>query len=189
VTRFDIIYADPPWQYRNVKTGGSHTSGAAQKYQTMSLDELSAMPVGSIAAKNSLLALWGTTPFGMDPYLLMERWGFKFITEIYWHKIGRKGTGYWLRGDVEKLLIGKRGTVKAWRFNHSNHIALPTLGHSKKPPYFRQLLADRVPGPRIELFATERFEEWDCYGLALDPAHDFRKFEFWHGLTTAKEAA
>ncbi len=76
-----------------------------------------------ISAKNSLLALWTTTPLGGDPDDLLRAWGFTFITEMTWHKVGRKGIGYWLRGDVEKLLIGRRGTVPAWRANQSNYAA------------------------------------------------------------------
>jgi len=38
--KYNVIYVDFPWKYRNVKTGGSHTSGASQKYDTISTDVL-----------------------------------------------------------------------------------------------------------------------------------------------------
>lgn len=119
---FDVLLIDPPWQYRNVKTGGSHTSGAAQKYDTLSPRELHDMPVRRIAAKDAVCFLWATVPLGADPYGVLDGWGFKFKTEWFWHKTGRMGTGYWTRGSVEKLLIGVRGNVKAWRSSLDNWI-------------------------------------------------------------------
>lgn len=119
---YDVILADPCWRYRNVKTGGSHTSGSAQKYPTMSLAELRAMPVRDIAASSSVLFLWATTPLGDDPYRVMEDWGFSYKTKWYWHKVGRMGLGYWTRGEVEEVLIGTRGSVKAWRSSLSNYL-------------------------------------------------------------------
>lgn len=231
--RYGLIYADPSWQYRNVKTGGSHISGSAQKYPVMALHEIASMPVRDIAAKDCVLALWGTTPLGKDPYEVLAAWGFTYKTELYWHKVGRKGTGYWLRGDVEKLLIGTRGKVPAWRHNLSNWVEVdqPTLqaaarvsdqlhwladgghtdlvddlsevlhsfdlsglavkptGHSHKPETVRALLTQLTPDvPRVELFATDRAEGFDSFGLELDPSHDFRDQSFWDRLT-AKVAA
>ncbi len=41
---YHMILADPPWKYRNTKTGGSHTSGAAQKYPTLTVSETRTHP-------------------------------------------------------------------------------------------------------------------------------------------------
>jgi len=48
--KYNIIYADPPWSYKNKKTGGSFKSGSASKYPTMSLSEICSLPVRKIAA-------------------------------------------------------------------------------------------------------------------------------------------
>ena len=55
---YRAIVADPPWAYRNKKTGGSMRSGSAAKYHTLSIDELKAIPVSDIAVKDSILFLW-----------------------------------------------------------------------------------------------------------------------------------
>lgn len=144
VAPFDVVLADPCWRYRNVKTGGSHTSGAAQKYPTMSVEEIAALPVPRIMARSSSVCfLWATTPLGVDPYEVLDRWGYTFKTKWYWHKTGRKGTGYWTRGCVEEVLIGVRGQVKAWRSNLDNWIEASEL-----PP----LLSIE---PRAEVFSDE----------------------------------
>jgi N6-adenosine-specific RNA methylase IME4 len=201
MTPYDVLYIDPPWPYRNVKTGGSHTSGAAQKYPTMTLDELAMMPLDDLAARDSVCFLWATTPLGADPFdLLSICWPFKYKTKWYWHKVGRKGMGYWTRGAVEEVLIGVRGHVSAWRSTLSNWIEAPgddwleilddippfesvPSGHSRKPTRVREMIEILTPGARrVELFATEYAVGWDSYGLALDPAHDFRTPEFWEGI-------
>lgn len=191
----------PDGAYNNKKTGGSHKSGAEQKYPCLSMTELAHLPIASIAAKDAVCALWATTPFGGVPYTLLDAWGFEYKTELYWRKTGRKGTGYWTRGCVEKLLIGIRGKVPAWRSSVDNWqeftelddlepVEAMPLGHSKKPAGMIRLLEQLTPQVerRVELFATRHSVEvanagdvrWDCYGLDL--GHDFRFESFWDGL-------
>ncbi len=53
--KYGIIYADPPWRY-DMKRG----HGAAENhYPTMSIEEICALPVADLAAKDSALFLWG----------------------------------------------------------------------------------------------------------------------------------
>ena len=46
---YEIIYADPPWRYSAKKVQGA----AENHYPTMSIDELCALPVAELAAKDS----------------------------------------------------------------------------------------------------------------------------------------
>lgn len=41
--KYNIIYADPPWSFNNKKTGGSMSSGASQKYDTMEMYQMAGM--------------------------------------------------------------------------------------------------------------------------------------------------
>ena len=77
---YDIIYADPPWAYRNKKTGDSLVSGAEAKYPTMSVDEISALPIKDIASKNSVLFVWATVPLMPEAFQVMKAWGYKYKT-------------------------------------------------------------------------------------------------------------
>jgi site-specific DNA-methyltransferase (adenine-specific) len=169
VDKYNILYADPGWQYDNKKTGGSHTSGAAQKYTVMSVEEISRLPIREIAEKNSVLFLWATVPMLPEAMAVMTAWGFKYKTAIFWHKTGRLGLGYWLRGEVEVLLFGVRGKIKAFRCQLPNYIEAPVLGHSEKPEGFRRLIetatALTIPEPkRIELFARKQVSGWTAWG-------------------------
>ena len=56
--KYSVIYADPPWRYERGKV-----QGAAEKhYPTMGIDELCALPVPELAAKDCALFLWATFP-------------------------------------------------------------------------------------------------------------------------------
>ena len=175
---YSVLYVDVPWEYTNKKTGGSHRSGAQSKYNTLSFKELSDIPMAALCHPNAVMASWGTVPFGKDPYVLMEAWGFTYKTAFFWIKTGRLGMGHYFRGDVEVLLFGVRGKVKPFRLNTQRNYHLhPALGHSAKPAWFRTLVEDatfELPGKRLEMFARERAPGWDATGLEVD-GFDIRK--------------
>lgn len=77
------------------------------------------------------------------------------------------GLGYWFRGQTEHLLLGVKGQVQAFRCQRANFLQLPALKHSEKPRQFRALIAEVTRGlePKIELFAREKIEGWDAWGL------------------------
>jgi len=172
VKKYNIIYPDPPWSYDNKKTGGSHKSGAAQKYPTMTTKEIAKLPVPEISHKDSVLFLWATVPMLPEALHVMKSWGYKYKTKITWHKAGRLGLGYWFRGEVEELLFGVKGKVKAFRSSLPNFIETPVLRHSEKPEEFRQLIERAtisMPDRRmIELFARKKVPNWDAWGNEID---------------------
>ncbi len=164
--KYSVIVADPPWQYRNKNTGGSMKSGSSAKYPTMSLEEICALPIPTICEKNCVLFLWGTTPLADYPPKVMDAWGFRYKTKIYWRKIMSLGMGYWFRGQVEECLVGVKGNVKAFRLQKPNFIQSKARDHSQKPEEFFQLIEPAIQNmnPKIELFARERRDGWDSWG-------------------------
>lgn len=154
--RYQVIYADPPWAYTNKRTGGSHTSGAAQKYSTLTPAEVAALPVSRLVQLPATLWLWATVPLLPEILPVMAAWGFTYKTTLVWHKTGRRGMGYWFRGEAELLLFGIRGNVRAFYSQQSNVITTPVSTHSRKPDGVRQLIEGLTPGQsRLELFARE----------------------------------
>jgi len=168
MNEYNVIYADPPWAYRNQRTGGSMCSGASQKYSVMSLEEICALPVCDLTARDSVLFLWVTTPMMDEGLQVMKAWGFKYKTKIYWRKIMSLGMGYWFRGQVEELWLGVRGHVKAFRLQECNIIQCKALAHSQKPEEFRQLIeraTGKMPDRRmLELFARRKYSNWSVWG-------------------------
>ena len=112
---YNIIYADPPWRYEQRKVQGA----AENHYPTMSIDELCALPVETLAEKDCLLFLWATFPQLPEALRLIRAWGFTFKTVAFvWLKLNKKsptwfyGLGYWTRGNAEICLLAKRGKPK-----------------------------------------------------------------------------
>jgi N6-adenosine-specific RNA methylase IME4 len=166
--KYQVIYADPPYSYRNKRTGGSMISGAADKYPVMSLTDICSVPVPDLADKNSVLFLWATTPLLPEALQVMTAWGFKYKHSIYWRKIMSLGMGYWYRGQVEQLLVGVRGKVKAFRIQKTNIVQAKVRLHSQKPDEFYELIELTGLEPKIELFARNKRPGWSCYGDQID---------------------
>lgn len=162
---------DPPWAYRQKRTGGSMNSAANQKYDTMSIEDICAMPIRDIMARDSVIFLWATVPTLHEyPFRALEAWGYKYKTAIVWRKIMSRGLGYWTRGQVELLMIATRGKVKAFRCQRPNFIQSKARQHSQKPEEAWELINAALPAdlsPRIELFAREEREGWSSWGFGV----------------------
>jgi N6-adenosine-specific RNA methylase IME4 len=165
---YKVIYADPPWSYRNKRTGGSMLSGAASKYPVMDIEDIKNLSVSSISDNDCALFLWATTPLLPEAFDVLSAWGFKYKTAIYWRKIMSLGMGYWFRGQVEVCLLGIRGDIKAFRIQKPNFIQSKALQHSEKPVELRQLIEATGLSPRLELFATRKADGWDGLGNVIN---------------------
>ena len=173
--KYQVIYADPPWSYSNWKGHKSHINA---QYDTLTQEELFELPVADIAEKDSLMFMWATFPNLPQAIELMSKWGFEYKTcGFTWVKKSKKsdawfwGLGHYTRSNAEICLMGKRGKgVKI--INHGVHSVLDdrVMQHSRKPNEAR-LRIERLVGEdvsRIELFARERAEAWDCWGNEVD---------------------
>ena len=161
---YAVIYADPPWSYKNKKTGRNMMLGSISKYPVMSLQEICSLKVPS--SKDSVLFLWATVPLLPDAFKVMESWGFKYKTMITWRKIMSLGMGFWWRGQCEHLLFGVKGKIKAFRMQEANFIQTKVGKHSEKPNEIRQLIerATVSLNPKLELFARKKYNNWDSWG-------------------------
>ena len=56
--KYSIIYADPPWRYKVYSKKGLGRS-AESHYPTMELEDIRALPVGTLAADDCVLFLYG----------------------------------------------------------------------------------------------------------------------------------
>lgn len=165
---YDLIMADPPWNFKNYSKKGEG-KGAAGQYRCMSLDDIKALPVASLAARDCLLWLWATNPLLPQALEVMQAWGFKYKTAGHWSKktkTGKQafGTGYILRAAGEPFLIGVRGNPKTSRVVRSVVEGL-AREHSRKPVE-AYIAAERLmPGARrLDLFSREGRSGWDAWG-------------------------
>lgn len=169
--KYNIIYADPPWQF-------TAWSSKAQKhvskhYETMSIQQIMNLPVNSLSENNSVLLMWATFPNLPLALATIEAWGFTYKTCAFaWVKQNKKtpslfwGMGYYTRSNVEICLLATKGKPLA-RHSHKVHsvIASPVEKHSKKPDEARERIVELFGDlPRIELFARQYADGWDCWG-------------------------
>ena len=168
IGKYNIIYADPPWRYESGKVQGA----AENHYPTMSIDNLCALPVAELTAKDCALFLWATFPQLPEALRLIKAWGFQYKTVAFvWLKRNRKnptwfyGLGYWTRGNAEICLLATKGKPKRQSAGVHQFIISPIEQHSKKPDEARQkILALMGDLPRLELFARQKAPGWDVWG-------------------------
>ena len=55
--QYNVIYADPPWEYKTYSSKGKGRS-AERHYPTMTLEQIKALPVADIAADDCTLFMW-----------------------------------------------------------------------------------------------------------------------------------
>lgn len=148
------------------------TSGAEAKYPTMSIDELKALDVKSLAADNCVLIMWYVSSQPQEAIDLVNAWGFKLVTMngFIWRKltvnlVPHFGMGHWTRGGAECAIIATRGKVKADCKSIRQVRDEPVGEHSEKPAIYRddivRLCGDR---PRLEMFARCASPGWDVFG-------------------------
>ena len=172
--KYDIIYADPPWQYNNKITRGA----AESHYPTMSLDELKALPVKDLASDNCVLFLWATYPCIEYALELIKAWGFKYKTlGFQWVKVYRKqtdkffiGLGNWTRGNTEPCLLAVKGSPKRFSGGVRQLVIAPVQRHSQKPNEVRIRIKELMGFDKkcIELFAREKRNGWDSWGNEVE---------------------
>ncbi len=76
--KYEIIYADPPWSYND--TLGGNAKMGAMPYDTMTQDEINALPLKEITAKDCILFMWATMPKLQEALDTIRAWGFKYKT-------------------------------------------------------------------------------------------------------------
>ena len=169
--KYQIIYADPAWEYRNSGSTKNSRGNAKQFYKTMPIEEIKNLTVNEIADENCWLFLWTTYPQIQNGLDVLKAWGFRYHTVAFtWIKkttTGKDfvGMGFYTRSNPEIVLLGMKGKVRPLVHTVRNITYSQIQEHSKKPDIVRdkivQLCGDL---PRIELFARTKIHGWDVWG-------------------------
>ncbi len=176
--KFGTILADPPWQFANRTGKMAPEHRRLNRYSTMTVEEICALPIADIAAEKAHLYLWVPNALLAEGLKVLCSWGFKYKTNIVWHKIRKdggpdgRGVGFYFRNVTELLLFGIRGknsrTLAAGR-RQVNFMASRKREHSRKPDEQYQIIESCSPGPYLELFARGVRPNWSVWG---HQAHD-----------------
>lgn len=171
---YSVIMADPPWEYNNQGTRAS----ADKHYNTISQQELRALPVARLGSMPCALFLWATWPNMQNALDLIDAWGFEYKTLAWeWRKTNKAGDKYimglgnYTRSNPEPCLLAFKKvktkgkimrvadrSVPAW-------IDGPRRKHSQKPDQQYEYIDRLYPNvPRLELFATQTWPGWEAWG-------------------------
>ena len=187
---YRVILADPPWRYLTWSEKGAGKS-PDNHYQTMTLDEIKALPIRDIAAKDCVLFMWVIDSHVELAMEVVKAWGFKYKTVgFYWAKTNKDGsfftgTGHWTRANPEHAFecylgdgneeaercflatTGKPGRRQEGK-NVPRLIVSPRREHSRKPDETHDRIERLVDGPYLELFARADKEGWTVWGNETD---------------------
>ena len=163
VYRYDILYADPPWDYKgqtqHAGKGQPTTGGAAEHYPTVPLETMKAWDILSLCNDDCLLFLWTTSPHLDQAIELGKSWGFKWATVAFvWDK-KRVNPGYYTMSQCELCLVFKRGRIPQPRgaMNVRQLIREERTEHSRKPITARERISRMFPSQtKLEIFARGR---------------------------------
>lgn len=198
---FGAILADPPWAFQTWWSGRSSKLPSPKKkfsypsrataplYEVMREEELNALPVGDLAAKDCVLLMWTCWPVLQWSLRTIEAWGFEYKTcgfcwvkaratqiEMFQEDIEPHMTlGYWTRSNSEVCLLATRGKPKRDAADVRQAIIEPRREHSRKPDGIHERIERLVGGPYLELFARQQRPGWTVWGNQTDKFEPVRE--------------
>lgn len=180
--KYDIIYADPPWDYggklqydkSSIKTENIgfkkniFISSAEFKYPTVKLSDLKLLDINSIAKDDCVLFMWTTGPQFANAIELGVAWGFEYKTVAFvWDKMIHNPGRYTL-SQTEFCIAFKKGRFPSPRGarNVRQMVVETRSEHSVKPKKVIEGITAMFPSQtKIELFARRSYNGWDSWGL------------------------
>lgn len=179
---FQCIASDCGTKFAAYSEKGETSRSPQKKYTTMTDEELAALPVKELAAKNCFLFYWDTTAriaAGMH-IPIIRAWGFKPTAVAFtWFKLRKKepgvpwfmpresmhfGAGLTTRKNTELCVLARRGSPKRKHFGIREEIFAPVREHSRKPDEAFDRIELYCDGPRLELFSRQSRDGWSTWG-------------------------
>lgn len=173
---FKTVLADPPWRFTNRTGKVAPEHRRLDRYDTMTLEQIKALPVSEHVAKDAHLYLWVPNALLPEGIQVMEAWGFRYVSNIVWAKRRKdggpdgRGVGFYFRNVTELILFGVRGSMRTLPPARSqvNMIETRKREHSRKPDEQYGLIEECSPGPFLEMFARYPREGWHVWGNESD---------------------
>ena len=179
--RFKTVLADPPWQFQNRTGKVAPEHRRLNRYGTMTLDDICALPVAECVDTTAHLYLWVPNALLPEGLRVLREWGFEYKSNIVWRKIRKdggsdgRGVGFYFRNVTELILFGVRGknarTLDPGR-TQVNYIESRKREHSRKPDEQYPLIEECSPGPFLELFSRGTRPDWTVWGNQADDAYE-----------------
>ena len=171
--KFHTILADPPWRFANRTGKMAPEHRRLNRYATMDLKDIKALPVAEIVEDPGHLYLWVPNALLSEGLEVLRSWGFEYKSNIVWHKVRKdggsdgRGVGFYFRNVTELVLFGVRGknarTLAPGR-RQVNLISTQKREHSRKPDELYDVIEACSTGPFLELFARDTRKGWVGWG-------------------------
>jgi N6-adenosine-specific RNA methylase IME4 len=145
MAKYDLIVADPPWEFADTLTMSDTPRGAASNYSVLDIEAIKNLEVSKVTADNAVLVLWIPSAMLQDGLDTMKNWGFDQKQTFIWVKIKQtagivdplKGLHKQLRGlireerkkDIFKASNVLKGVKKLVNEFDINNILSFYLGH------------------------------------------------------------
>lgn len=179
--RAKFIGSDPQWKFITRSAEGEGRS-ANIHYKTEEVDKIKALPVGELAAEDSMFGMWMVDWCPQDALDLMTHYGFKHVTTLYtWIKTNGTGAldiwsdsswafgqGYYTRANPEACWLGTKGNPKRLYADVRQLIVAPVMEHSRKPDEWLARSERLSEGPFLELQARRPRKGWLSWGDELE---------------------
>ena len=190
--KYAVILADPAWAFityakeRRTPTQKKFRGQEADHYETMSLDEMKAIPVCDWAAKDYALIMWVVGSHLPHALALGEAWGFTYKTDLFWWLKSKLinadqidifsgdvadpkiSMGYYTRKQGEMALLFTKGKPKRLSKSVRQVITEAPREHSRKPDSQYDRIEALFAGPFLEMFARQQRPGWDVWGNQTD---------------------
>jgi N6-adenosine-specific RNA methylase IME4 len=180
--RAGVIVPDPPWPFETYSVQGRQRS-PDRNYDTMTIDQIKALPIAPLAADDCALLLWSVWPEHPGVLDVIAAWGFEYKTAAFiWMKTTKDATAITLDGDglhwgmgfatrsnTEPCLLATRGRPLRLAADVHQVIIAPVGEHSAKPDEAYRRIERLYPAPFLELFARKPRAGWTTWGNEIAP--------------------
>ncbi len=166
------VLADPPWRFANRTGKVAPEHRRLDRYDTLTLADICALPVGDVAADQAHLYLWVPNALLPEGLQVLQSWGFRYVSNLVWAKRRKdggpdgRGVGFYFRNVTELVLFGVRGSMRTLPPGRRqvNMIETRKREHSRKPDEAYEIIEACSPGPYLELFARYPQDGWSVWG-------------------------
>jgi len=173
--KYKTIVVDPPWKYGKWGKANPKSRPNGKDYEmpysTMSVWEITRLPVEKLTNDNCDLYLWTTQKYLPDAFTVISSWGFKYCQTLTWGKTPRgTGQGGLFCPTTEFIILGRKGKAPQKKRIDSTwwNIKRPHNSHSTKPEFFQDLIEQVSDSPRLEMFARRKRFGWDVWGNEVE---------------------
>jgi N6-adenosine-specific RNA methylase IME4 len=174
--KYQIIVIDPPWDVKKL-TRKSRPNQVNMDYPTMSLEQIKALDIKSIAGDKCWIFLWATQKYLFEAKSVLEHWGGHYLLTMVWEKTFGRSAGmplFGFRWNGEFVLVGyNKIKPDLWLKGKPLIPAVfsaENIRHSQKPDKFYELI-EPLGETRIDIFARKERDGWDVWGDEVESTY------------------